>query len=561
MNQGMVADAEQRLVEMAEVFPDSPQPHLDLAAFFLRKGDVDAAEKNMQEAVSLDHDNPDMYVALANFYKQINKKDKVIEAFQQGIEKSERPGDIRALLADYYFEVGDLGPARQELEAVFQENAKQPRARLLQAKFFISEKKYTEALGIINDLLTQQPKWGEAYFQKAVAHLHLGEAKLSFNAVNEAVKYSPNSSDVHALLAQHYLLQREFEKAKKEAFTALRLRPNNFRAAILAGKAFLYNNELDDALSFFNKMEKSLPGNAEVLYNKALTLLAQGKQKEGSLLLEKILGEDPGFIPAFMALVKTDMQNGNTDGAVARARKQVEAVPEKAEYQQVLGRLLTEKGQYDEALAHLREARDLMPDNPINYGLIAVALKKIGKEGEAMEEYQQLLQKDPNVIPAYMEIATLYEQSGNLEQAKTAYKDALARRGDFAPAANNLAWLLANEKQPDLGEALRLALVAKEKLPDNPSVADTLGWVHYKRGSYGLALTQFSQAVEELPENKSIGYRLALALDAEGKVDEARKQLVQCLENGEDFPERPEAERLLLEIQKREQKVEAAEKF
>ena len=32
-------------------------------------------------------------------------------------------------------------------------------------------------------------------------------------------------------------------------------------------------------------------------------------------------------------------------------------------------------------------------------------------------------------------------------------------------AANNLAWLIANEENGDLGEAMRLALIAKNKYP------------------------------------------------------------------------------------------------
>ena len=58
---------------------------------------------------------------------------------------------------------------------------------------------------------------------------------------------------------------------------------------------------------------------------------------------------------------------------------------------------------------------------------------------------------------------------------------------DFAPAANNLAWLITVSKEPDLGEALRLAMTAKQQMPNDVHIIDTLGWVHYKRGSFGLA--------------------------------------------------------------------------
>ena len=88
---------------------------------------------------------------------------------------------------------------------------------------------------------------------------------------------------------------------------------------------------------------------------------------------------------------------------------------------------------------------------------------------------------------------------------------------NLAAAANNLAWLLASEEGSDLGEALRLAMQAKQAFPDQPHIADTLGWVHYKRKSYSLAITQFRQALDKRPDDPIIQYHLALALYGNGE--------------------------------------------
>ena len=116
---------------------------------------------------------------------------------------------------------------------------------------------------------------------------------------------------------------------------------------------------------------------------------------------------------------------------------------------------------------------------------------------------------------------------------------------EFAPAANNLAWMIAEEEGGDLGEAMRLALVAKEQYPEDPYIADTLGWVHYKRQSYSLALTQFVQAANDLPDNMTVQYHLALALKAEGEIDKARETLTAVLASGSEFPEKDAATKLL----------------
>jgi len=144
-----------------------------------------------------------------------------------------------------------------------------------------------------------------------------------------------------------------------------------------------------------------------------------------------------------------------------------------------------------------------------------------------------------------MELGTLYEQLGEKDKAIQQYKKMLEYDPASGPAANNLAWHLASQEGGDLGEALRLAMVAKNAAPADPYVADTLGWVHYQRHSYQLAFNQFQQAAELQPTNPSILYHLALALNQMGEKDEAKKKLEKSLTLDPKFPEAQQARDLL----------------
>ena len=146
-----------------------------------------------------------------------------------------------------------------------------------------------------------------------------------------------------------------------------------------------------------------------------------------------------------------------------------------------------------------------------------------------------------------MGIGALLEQKGDTTGAKAQYEKVLILQPDFAPAANNLSWIMAEEANPDLGEALRLAMIAKEQFPDEVHIIDTLGWVHYKRESYSLARNEFMQAVEKQPDMPVFRYHLALALHGENKTDLAVKELEEALASKTDFAEKVEAEKLLNE--------------
>jgi tetratricopeptide (TPR) repeat protein len=127
------------------------------------------------------------------------------------------------------------------------------------------------------------------------------------------------------------------------------------------------------------------------------------------------------------------------------------------------------------------------------------------------------------------------------------YRAALDNNPELAPAANNLAWILADRGEK-LNEALALAQKAKAKFPDNGSITDTLGWVYYKKGLYDNALTEFNEAIEKLPENPTVRYHLGLAYYKKGQNDRAKQELQEALSLSASFEGAEEAKRILAKL-------------
>jgi Flp pilus assembly protein TadD len=117
-----------------------------------------------------------------------------------------------------------------------------------------------------------------------------------------------------------------------------------------------------------------------------------------------------------------------------------------------------------------------------------------------------------------------------------------------AVAANNLAWDYASNGG-SLDEALQLAQTAKAELPENAEVNDTLGWIYYKKGLAGPAVTALSDAARLSPANPGIHYRLGLAYLQGGQKSEARAMLQQVLKLNPQFPEAAEVRRVLATIE------------
>ncbi|MDX9835429.1 MAG: tetratricopeptide repeat protein, partial [Desulfobulbus sp.] len=356
----------------------------------------------------------------------------------------------------------------------------------------------------------------------------------------------PRSSKYHTTLAFLHLRSQKFEDAKNEAAIALQLQPRNFPAALLFARSVLMAKEYDNAVKILEDMRAKVPNNVEVLGSLGLAYLGNKQPDNALKAFSEVLSLQPGNTPALVNVARIEQQKGKKkEDIVQLVRDQIKAAPDSAGNLMLLATMLMTEKQYDEALQLTRRVQELQPQMTASYTLGAEIYKRLDKTDEAINEYNKLLASGSNKLQAYMGLGAIHEQRGERELAKKQYQEVLKISPDFAPAANNLAWLMTEDEQPDLGEALRLALTAKQVLPEDAHIIDTLGMVHYKRGSFGLARAEFTQAVENRPDMPVFQYHLATALYGDGQKEEAITELREALTKEQPFAERGEAEILL----------------
>ena len=69
----------------------------------------------------------------------------------------------------------------------------------------------------------------------------------------------------------------------------------------------------------------------------------------------------------------------------------------------------------------------------------------------------------------------------------------------------------------------------KERLPDNPAVMDTLGWIYYLKGTYFNAVAEFQDSLARNPNDPTVNYHLGLALFKRDQKREAKASLEKAL--------------------------------
>jgi tetratricopeptide (TPR) repeat protein len=144
-------------------------------------------------------------------------------------------------------------------------------------------------------------------------------------------------------------------------------------------------------------------------------------------------------------------------------------------------------------------------------------------------------------------IGVIYDSQKKFDLSEKHYRAALEANPRFAPAANNLAYILA-EGNRDLNDALKFAQTAKELMPDDPSVMDTLGWVYFQKGLYDSAIGELRGSLAKAPDNPTVIYHLARAYAKKGETDKARAEAERALKLNPTFSDAENARKLLAEL-------------
>jgi len=105
----------------------------------------------------------------------------------------------------------------------------------------------------------------------------------------------------------------------------------------------------------------------------------------------------------------------------------------------------------------------------------------------------------------------------------------------------------------NLDVALGLAQTARRGMPGSPSVADTLGWIYYRKGAYGPAIESLQQALKlgqqsNFPDDPRVHYRLGMAYAKSGQSALARQQFRQVLKINPNSSDAEDAKKQLAEL-------------
>jgi len=191
--------------------------------------------------------------------------------------------------------------------------------------------------------------------------------------------------------------------------------------------------------------------------------------------------------------------------------------------------------EYAKAEQSFRKALQLDSTSLTAYTLLGQLFIMQNSVDRAIQEFENALKVNPKSVQTWTLLGSIYETQKNIPKAMENYRQALKIDSKAAVAANNLAWQLA-ETRGNLDEALNLARTAREVMPTSINVADTLGWVYYRRGAYQTAADLLKECVEKDAKNPTYHYHLGMIYFKMGNKEGAKTELEEALRLSQNFP-------------------------
>jgi tetratricopeptide (TPR) repeat protein len=404
------------------------------------------------------------------------------------------------------------------------------------AELRTSQKRYDEAIAAAKAASDSDPTLPDAPYALANAAAGKHDAAMELAALNDALKLNPSNLVVQMRLAQTHFAAGRIDTAAQFAGQVVARRPHYVPARVLLTRVYLAQRNFQAADAQIALMKKDAPASVDVAVLNGSLLTAKNMRAEARREFERALQADANQLEALNGLVALDVAERKPDAARARLDTALQSHPKDVDllFMAAQAQMLMQKPSAAEDLLKRTLAEN--PEHLQAYTALALVYAQQNRLADAQRQFEALAQKDPKAVWPRTMVAVLLQLQNNMPAAEKAYEQAL-QIDPLAPvAANNLAYLYTL-RLDNLDVALRLAQAAKQKLPNEPAISDTLGWIYYQKNLADLAIRPLSESVEKDPSNALYHYHLGLAYAKVGDKVKARKSLERSIElngKGED---------------------------
>jgi tetratricopeptide (TPR) repeat protein len=541
---GKEAEAAKEYLRGLEIDRNRGLLYFKLAELSQKQQRFGEAEGFYREWIEVLPNDAQAHLALGQFYRSTGRMKEAVTSYQRARQVDPSSHLAHEALIIFYLETNRLKEAGLEIDALLKQNPTDTAGRILQARLMLEQGDTEKALPQLLELARHAPKSATVHQYLGIARARRHELPEAISALKEARTLAPNSSEIRTNLAQAYLAQGSLSQAIREGETAIEFNPKNVSALRTLADALLLAGDMKRAQELLREVVAVLPDDPIVHHRLGVVARKQHRTTEAMAHFEQAFKKNPELLEALEQIVAILVSQGKVPQASERVGRQIAMNPQDPRLLNLLGGVLVQSLNFSEAEAAFKKAMALDGTLLSTYANLGELYTRQGKVEEAIREFEMIVAKSPQQLSALMILGILHEQRKDYARATIKYEEALRVNPKFAPAANNLAWILI-EYGGDKERAMSYAETAWQAFPRDPYIGDTLGWVYYHKQMYARSVSLLKESIDQLPEHPLILYHYGMAQYANNNSVEAKKSLAKFLTLSPDNPHAHKAKEAL----------------
>ncbi|MGS0755810.1 XrtA/PEP-CTERM system TPR-repeat protein PrsT [Roseateles sp. GG27B] len=421
-----------------------------LAEVELETGHVEQAQKRLQQLLQAYPDSPAVRRFYAAAMLRINQSALALEALAPLLEQTQvrAEPELLAMAGQAHMQAGNYVKASALMDqAVAAEPAVQSASQATSSPASPTASQLATVKGLV---------------ALGIRQVARGDTEQGLAELEKAAALDTQGTSADFVLVLTYLKARAFDRALAATSRLQAKQPANPVVHNLAATAYLGKGDKAAARSSLERALALDAGFAPAALNLAV-LVYQGQPVQARQRLEAVLAKDLGNVDAIIALARISGQPGELSRLLVKASNG----DAKAVGVHVL--LMRQYLLDNDVTAALRVAQELqqaVPDNVEALAAFGEAQLAAGQRQQALLTYTALLARTPTSAAAIVRLGEVHAALQDNKSAEAAYAKAIAISPDFASAVAAMVRLQARNGRAD--EALKMAEDWRKRSPKSP---------------------------------------------------------------------------------------------
>jgi tetratricopeptide (TPR) repeat protein len=543
-------DAERILHEKIKNLPNDVDARLQLASHYFGLRERDRGMAALRAITDDPKRFPEGYQTAGDFLYRVRDYDAAVQFYREGASRTTKDKlTYQKRLIEVLFTQGKTKEARELLIEARKANPKDDETLAMDAALRLGSANKDEVQKATADLqaiVTRLPGHATIRYNYGRAMALKGDYQQARIQFEEAIKLKPFYLLPRLGLAEILLRSNEYGRVLQLTQEVFKYDPGNVPARLMRTNALIRAGDTKQARLELTALAKAFPQLPEVNYQMGILETISGDFKAAEAIFRDLYNKtkDP---KALAGLGESYLRQNRGDDALRLFQERLAQDPANIDNYLSVASIAARMQRHDLAIETFSEAlkrNDRLPDVWVRIGEMYHAK---GDQDNAIKSFNKAKEIDPKMVPAWLGLAVVAERQGDRKQSRAMYEQVLRLQADNPIALNNLAYQLA-ESGTDLDQALSMAQKARQKLPMNPDITDTLGWVYIKKNLHDSAIGLYRELIRTNPQRATYHYHLGLALAQKGNKPEAKKALEAALKNNPPREEETKIRELMSRI-------------